>query len=60
MIYSDKKQNLNFSVTDQVQHKKLTTFSLDYLNKIFVETETQVKKTTENQSNSSLSLFLAL
>jgi hypothetical protein len=34
MIYS--------SVIEQVQNRKLTTFSLDYLNKIFIETEAQV------------------
>jgi len=33
-----------FSVIEQVQNPKLTTFSLDYLNKLFAETETQVEK----------------
>ncbi|CAF1263518.1 unnamed protein product [Rotaria sordida] len=38
------KQTLVYStnITEQVQNKKLTTFSLDFLNKIFVETEAQL------------------
>jgi hypothetical protein len=35
-----------FSVIEQVQNRKLTTFSLNYLNKIFAETEAQVYKTS--------------
>jgi hypothetical protein len=31
-----------FSVIEQVQNRKLTTYSLDYLNKIFLETEAEV------------------
>jgi len=36
------KYIIYFSVIEQVQNRKLTTFSLDYLNKIFLETEAEV------------------
>jgi hypothetical protein len=42
-IFIDSKIFL-FSVIEQVQNKKLTTFPLDHLNKLFAETEAQVKK----------------
>lgn len=35
---------LFFSVTEQVHNQKLTTFSFDYLNRIFNETEAEVKR----------------
>ncbi|CAF2740628.1 unnamed protein product [Rotaria sp. Silwood2] len=52
------KQTLVYStnVTEQVQNQKLTTFSIDFLNKIFVETEAQLynKITLDNLDAQSI------
>lgn len=49
-----------FSVIEQVQNKKLTTFSLDYLNKIFLETEAEVNKQFSKQNSKHIYLYLAI
>jgi hypothetical protein len=46
-----------FSVIEQVQNPKLTTFSLDYLNKLFAETEIQVEKYYFKYKKGSLCLL---